>query len=141
MRRGYALLVDYGTPERGPGDVHGYRDHGLRWDVLDDPGSADITAGVDHAALAGRARARGLHALEPVPQAAALRRLGIAAWLGGELSEQGELLRTGRGAQAVRTWEGRGRARVLLDPAGLGDLRWLLLATPGLPAPSWTHAE
>jgi NADH dehydrogenase [ubiquinone] 1 alpha subcomplex assembly factor 7 len=140
LRRGYALLVDYGPPGRGPGDVHGYRDHALRWDVLDDPGSADITAGVDLRAVANHARARGLHAFEPVAQAAALRRLGIEAWLGEELAEQGEQLRAGRGPEAVRTWEGRGRARVLIDPAGLGDLRWLLLATPGLPGPSWVGA-
>jgi NADH dehydrogenase [ubiquinone] 1 alpha subcomplex assembly factor 7 len=140
MRRGYALLVDYGPPGRGPGDVHGYRDHELRWNVLDDPGSGDITAGVDLAAVAAHARARGLRAFEPVSQATALRRLGIEAWLGEELAGQGELLRANRGAEAVRTWEGRGRARVLIDPVGLGDLRWLLLATPGLPAPSWVGA-
>lgn len=140
MHRGFALLIDYGSPERGPGDVHGYRDHRLRWDVLDDPGSADITAGVDHRAVAARARARGLRAFEPISQATALRRLGIEAWLGEELAGQGELLRAGRGVAALRTWEGRGRARVLVDPAGLGDLRWLLLATPGLPAPAWAGA-
>jgi hypothetical protein len=41
------------------------------------------------------------------------------------------------GLEAVRTWSGRSRATILIDPAALGRLRWLVLATPGLPAPRW----
>jgi hypothetical protein len=37
----------------------------------------------------------------------------------------------------VRTWSGRSRATLLVDPAALGRLRWLLLGTAGLPPPSW----
>ncbi len=31
-------------------------------------------------------------------------------------------------------------ARRMVDPAGLGRLRWLVLATPGLPEPGWLTA-
>lgn len=137
MRSGYALLIDYGSNGPEIGDVHGYRDHRLLWDVLDDPGSADVTAGVDHGIVAARARMRGLVTFDLVSQRTALRHLGLEAWRHEELAGQRELLRAGRGVDAVRTWEGRSRAGVLLDPEGLGGLRWLLLATPGLPAPSW----
>jgi hypothetical protein len=34
-------------------------------------------------------------------------------------------------------WSGRHRASLLVDPSALGRHRWLLLATPGLPAPGW----
>ena len=41
------------------------------------------------------------------------------------------------GVDAVRTWSGRSRATILADPAALGRLRWLLLASEGLPPPAW----
>jgi NADH dehydrogenase [ubiquinone] 1 alpha subcomplex assembly factor 7 len=133
LRMGYALLIDYAPA----GEVHAYRAHRVVADVLDDPGSADITAGVDLEALAARARAWGLEAFEPVAQGAALTALGFDDWVRAELSRQGDLLNTARGSDAVRTWEGRNRARLLVDPSALGRLRWLVLATSGLPAPWW----
>ncbi|MGZ5351820.1 MAG: SAM-dependent methyltransferase [Actinomycetota bacterium] len=141
-RTGYALLVDYGTTTGPAGDVHAYREHRLVEDVLDDPGSADITAGVDLGAVAEHARSRGLIPFDPVPQWSALLALGFEGWMRAELTHQGDLLNAGRGTDAVHAWEGRNRARLLVDPAGLGRLRWLLLATPGLPQPPWlVHAR
>ncbi len=55
-----------------------------------------------------------------------------------ERARQGELLNGGRGTDAARAWEGRNRARLLVDPSGLGRLRWLLLATAGLGEPGWS---
>jgi len=137
LTRGYALLVDYGT-ETGPGGrFHGYRLHHVLEDVLDDPGSADITTGVDLGAVARRATLLGLRAFGPVPQWAALVALGYEEWAAGELARQTDLLDAGRGLDAVRAWEGRGRARLLVDPGALGRLRWFLLATEGLPPPAW----
>ena len=53
------LLIDYGG-EGGPGGLtHGYRDHRVIEDPLDDPGTADITAGVDFAAMAAERARRG----------------------------------------------------------------------------------
>lgn len=137
LTSGYALLIDYGALEGPSGEVHGYRRHRVLADVLSDPGGADITAGVDFGLLVRRAASRGLVHFPPVRQWAALSALGFEGWAAGELARQTDLLTQGRGLDAVRTWEGRGRARLLVDPGGLGRVHWLLLATPGLPAPSW----
>jgi NADH dehydrogenase [ubiquinone] 1 alpha subcomplex assembly factor 7 len=139
LRRGYALLIDYASREAGGGEVHGYRDHRVFDDVLREPGSADITAGVDLDAIARRARAVGMDAFDSVSQAEALAGLGLNEWLHEELEHQGTLLAESRGLEAVRTFGGRGRARMLVDPAGLGRLRWLVIATHGLREPAWLH--
>jgi len=34
-------------------------------------------------------------------------------------------------------WEGRSRASLLVDPTGLGKLKWLLVATEDLSPPDW----
>ncbi len=101
------------------------------------PGETDITAGVDFDAVAARARAAGLQAFPLVSQHDALMALGLERWLREELSRQHEELEAREGAAAVRTWSGRSRATLLADPGGLGRFRWLVLATPGLPAPAW----
>jgi len=106
-------------------------------DVLVDPGSSDITAGVDFALLADRARDRGLEVAGIATQHDVLMALGFETWIRDELVRQGALLDEGHGLEAVRTWSGRSRATLLADPAALGRLRWMVLATPGLPSPSW----
>ncbi|HEX6231361.1 MAG TPA: SAM-dependent methyltransferase [Actinomycetota bacterium] len=137
LTRGYALLIDYGSLEGPAGEVHGYRGHRVRDDVLEDPGSADITAGVSLGLVVARAESVGLSHLATVPQWAALSALGYDEWARSELARQGDLLEGGRGLEAVRAWEARGRARLLLDPGALGRLRWLVLATEGQRAPAW----
>ena len=134
LKRGYALLIDYGGSS---GPVHGYRAHRVVTDLFDDPGSSDITAGVDFARIAERAEESGLVTLGNVSQHDALMALGFDAWIRDELVKQAQLLDERRGLDAVRTWGGRSRATLLADPAALGRMRWLLLATPGLPMPSW----
>ncbi len=137
LRRGYALLIDYDSPGGRRGEVHGYRDHRVLADVLRDPGSADITAGVDLGAIARRAEARGLRTLGLTSQGDALRALGFAEWNATQRARQGELLTGGAGRRATRVWEGRSRASLLVDPNGLGRLKWVLLATKDLTAPDW----
>ena len=137
LRRGYAVLIDYGSDGSRAGEVHGYRGHRVVEDVLADPGSNDVTAGVDLRALADRAEAARLVSLGTISQEAALRALGFEEWMRGELDRQGELLNAGKGSEATRTWQGRHRARMLVDPSSLGRLRWLVLATPDLPEPGW----
>lgn len=137
IRRGYALLIDYAWTGTGTERVHGYRDHRVVADVLDAPGSADITAGVDLDAIARRAREAGLIAFETVSQRDALTALGLADWLGEERRHQQDLLDASNGIQAVRAWGSRSRARLLADPAGLGRLRWLVIGTAGLAEPPW----
>jgi SAM-dependent MidA family methyltransferase len=140
LTRGYALLIDYGAVGSSGGDVHGYRDHRVVEDVLADPGSSDITAGVDFALIARHAEECGLVAFPSVTQHDALLALGFEEWLRGELERQTALLDEREGIEAVRTWSGRSRATLLVDPTALGRLRWLLLASPGLPSPPWLDA-
>lgn len=137
LRRGYVLLIDYGSVEGPAGPVHGYREHREVADVLADPGDTDITAGVDIAMIADRARSDGLLAFEPVTQQAALRALGHDRWQQTMRATQSELQLAGRDAEAVRVWEQRSRASLLTDPARLGGFWWLVLATEGLPEPAW----
>jgi NADH dehydrogenase [ubiquinone] 1 alpha subcomplex assembly factor 7 len=134
---GAALVIDYGGVGAAGGEVHGYRGHRVVEDVLHAPGTTDITAGVDFAAIARGARDAGLVAFGPVSQHDALMALGFERWLRDELARQHEQLDRRDGIDAVRTWTGRSRATLLADPAALGRLRWLVLATPGVTAPSW----
>ena len=83
---------------------------------------------------------RGLTAFPTVSQHDALLALGFESWLRTELERQTAQLEARDGLEAVRTWSGRSRATLLVDPSALGRLRWLLLATPGLPEPAWLDA-
>jgi SAM-dependent MidA family methyltransferase len=134
---GYALLIDYGGVGEPGGPPHGYRAHRPVEDLLDRPGSTDITCGLDFERLGEHAEAQGLIAFPSVTQRHALTALGFDHWVREQLRWQSELLQRRQGLDAVRTWSGRSRATLLVDPSALGRLRWLLLATPGLHAPSW----
>ena len=134
---GYALLIDYGGVGEPGGPPHGYRGHRPIEDLLDRPGTADITSGVDFALLAERAERAGLVAFPSVTQRHALTALGFDEWIQEELATQAAQLNDGAGLDAVRTWSGRSRATLLVDPSALGRFRWLLLGTPGTTAPGW----
>ena len=135
--RGYALLIDYGGVGEPGGSPHGYRAHRPVADLLDRPGETDITSGLDFDLLSRHAEAQGLIAFPSVTQRHALTALGFDHWVHEQLRWQAELLNRREGLDAVRTWSGRSRASLLVDPSALGRLRWLLLATPDLPAPAW----
>jgi NADH dehydrogenase [ubiquinone] 1 alpha subcomplex assembly factor 7 len=137
LRRGYAVLIDYGSSGPQAGEVHGYRSHRVVGDVLADPGATDVTAGVDLRSVGERAAAAGLVSLGTVSQREALRALGFDRWMRAELAHQADLLNAARGVEATRTWDGRNRARLLVTASGLGRLRWLVLATPDVPEPDW----
>jgi NADH dehydrogenase [ubiquinone] 1 alpha subcomplex assembly factor 7 len=135
LRRGYAFLLDYATGGHSA-PVHGYRDHGALEDVLDDPGSRDVTAAVDLEAAAALARAAGLQTWGPVPQREALLALGLRMWVQGVRRRQEEAEAAGRWRDATRLFAERSRASILVDPGKLGGHRLLILGTPGLPAPA-----
>jgi len=137
LTHGYALLIDYGALGSTGGPVHGYAAQRLVEDLLADPGGADITSGVDFAAVALRAEGAGLPSFGSLTQRETLTALGFERWTLEELSRQTTLLDERRGVEAVRAWSGRIAAGLLIDPSALGRLRWLLLASPGLPVPSW----
>lgn len=74
-----ALIIDYGHSQSGAGEtLQAVRNH-LPHDVLTDAGDADLTAHVDFAALAGRARESGATIFGPVSQGTFLMTLGIEA--------------------------------------------------------------
>jgi SAM-dependent MidA family methyltransferase len=135
LRRGYAVLIDYAAG--GKAGIHGYRGQRAVEDVLDRPGSADITAGVDFGVLERRAEALGLRSFGTVSQRGALRALGYDAWANHELERQAEAQDRRSGREAVEAWSGRNAAAELVDPAGLGGLRWWVVATPELGPPPW----
>jgi NADH dehydrogenase [ubiquinone] 1 alpha subcomplex assembly factor 7 len=137
LRRGYVLVIDYGSVSGPAGPVHGYREHREVTDVLADPGGTDVTAGVDVSQVAERARSLGLRPFEPVTQSQALAALGHNRWDRTMIERQAVLQSAGRGSEAVAVWEARHRASLLADPSGLGGFWWLVLATHGLPEPPW----
>ena len=134
---GYALLIDYGGVGEPGGSPHGYRAHRPVEDLLARPGETDITCGLDFDLLSRHAERQGLIAFPSVTQRHALTALGFDHWVHEQLRWQAELLDRREGLDAVRTWSGRSRATLLVDPSALGRLRWLLLATPGVHPPSW----
>ncbi len=74
---GAALFLDYGPEHSGAGDTLQALRDGRPADPLGAPGSADLTAHVDFAALAEAAREAGAKAYGPVPQGIFLARLGL----------------------------------------------------------------
>ncbi|HJT37550.1 MAG TPA: SAM-dependent methyltransferase [Actinomycetota bacterium] len=136
LQRGYAFIIDYGfTGEETPEMVRGYRGHRLVEDVLDDPGSTDITGPVDFDALAARGRSNGLQLWGPVTQRDALMALGYRATLDRMRADQQQREQAGEWRAAIEYYGERGQAAMLVDPAGLGGLKVLALGTEGLPPP------
>jgi SAM-dependent MidA family methyltransferase len=137
LERGYAFLFDYGfRAEESPGPVHAYREHQVLAEVLERPGSRDVTAAVDLEAVAMEARGTGLEVWGPVTQREALLALGYRTWSAGVHQRQAEAQERHEGREANRLFEARSRASILVDPAKLGGLYLLALGTKGLPPPA-----
>jgi NADH dehydrogenase [ubiquinone] 1 alpha subcomplex assembly factor 7 len=124
---GAALFIDYGHCGEAPGStLRAFRRHHPQ-SVLSRPGTADLSADVDFAAVAAAARAAGADVHGPVAQGRFLAALGAAA--------RCEML-CARASPAQRGAIKRGIAR-LVDPAAMGE-RWKAMAVtaPGLAAPA-----
>jgi NADH dehydrogenase [ubiquinone] 1 alpha subcomplex assembly factor 7 len=120
-----ALFIDYGPAEPAFGDTlqavsgHSYTD------PLAEPGAADLTAHVQFASLARKARAVGLAVDGPITQAEFLGRLGIVE-------------RTARlmAANPARAGEIEAATQRLMSPGGMGQLfKAMAVHSPSLPAP------
>jgi SAM-dependent MidA family methyltransferase len=121
---GAALFLDYGPAVSGPGDSLQALRQGAPCDPLVDPGSADLTAHVDFAALARQADGVAVHG--PEPQGKFLARLGL-------FQRTGILARTLPPDAGARMLDG---ARRLAEPDGMGRLfKVLALCNPSLPQP------
>jgi NADH dehydrogenase [ubiquinone] 1 alpha subcomplex assembly factor 7 len=120
-----ALLIDYGPSEPTFGDtLQAMRGHAYT-DPLAEPGAADLTAHVQFASLARKARAVGLAVDGPIAQAELLGRLGIVE-------------RTARlmAANPARAGEIEAATQRLMSPGGMGQLfKAMAVRSPGLPAP------
>ncbi|MGH2656409.1 MAG: SAM-dependent methyltransferase [Actinomycetota bacterium] len=137
LDHGYVYLFDYGFGgEVSPGPVHAYRDHRVLAEVLQEPGSRDVTAAVDLDAVAAEARRSGLRVWGPVGQREALLGLGYRLWASGVRARQAEAEANGDWREANRLYAARSRASILVDPAKLGSLQLLALGTEGLPPPT-----
>jgi NADH dehydrogenase [ubiquinone] 1 alpha subcomplex assembly factor 7 len=122
---GAALFLDYGPAESGLGDsLQALSGHDAA-DPLAAPGSVDITAHVDFAALARAARASGAAAHGPVPQGIFLQSLGL-------VTRAAMLARAAPGSAGMQL----SAAQRLIAPEGMGRLfKALALCHPRLPAP------
>jgi NADH dehydrogenase [ubiquinone] 1 alpha subcomplex assembly factor 7 len=120
---GGALIVDYGHSEpRSGATLQAVRRHAAHH-VLEEPGSADLTAHVDFTTLARAASDAGARTHGPVCQGQLLETLGIAA--------RAETLR--RGATPARVREIDAARHRLTDAAEMGTLfKALALSHPDL---------
>ena len=120
-----ALFLDYGPAVPSFGDtLQAVRRHAYA-DPLSEPGTADLTAHVQFADFAGKARSAGLAVQGPIAQAEFLGRLGIAE-------------RTARlmAANPGRAGEIEAATQRLMSPTGMGQLfKAIVVQSPGLPPP------
>ena len=123
---GAALIVDYGPASPTPGPtLQALRRH-KKHEVLDEPGTADLTAHVDFQSLAQSAIAAGCAAHGPVPQGPFLNALGIEV-------RAAQLAEAAPGAATALT---AARKR-LTEPQEMGALfKALALTSPDLGPPA-----
>jgi SAM-dependent MidA family methyltransferase len=123
---GAALFLDYGPERRSHGDsLQALRD-GQPADPLAAPGSADLTAHVDFAALSDAAIGAGAVVHGPIPQGVLLTGLGL-------FQRTDRLARTQPPVRASGLIEA---ARRLAEPNRMGRLfKALALGSPGCPTP------
>ncbi len=128
---GAALAIDYGHAMSAAGEtLQAVRAHDYA-DPLMDPGSADITAHVDFAALVRAARAAGAQTFGPVPQGWFLSALGIL--------RRAERLMEGKDDKSRTLIETA--LKRLIAPSEMGNLfKVLAITAPGITAPAGFEA-
>jgi NADH dehydrogenase [ubiquinone] 1 alpha subcomplex assembly factor 7 len=121
-----ALFLDYGPTESAAGDsLQALRD-GKPADPLAEPGSADLTAHVDFAALSRAAQAAGAAVHGPLAQGLLLTRLGLFQ----------RTDRLARGLSATKAFALIESARRLAEPDRMGRLfKALAICHPACPVP------
>jgi NADH dehydrogenase [ubiquinone] 1 alpha subcomplex assembly factor 7 len=128
---GLALLVDFGRLGATGDSLRAVRGHRPA-DPLDEPGTVDLAADVDFAALRRAARAAGAAVFGPVGQGRVLERLGIGL----------RLERLAAGLSPAARGELEAGVRRLVEPEGMGErFKVLALTAPGAPPPAGFLAE
>ena len=123
---GAALIVDYGHAHSASGDTLQAVSNHAYADPWQEPGTRDLTAFVDFAALAKAARAEGVTAVGPAPQGDWLRAMGIDA--------RAEALSRAAPERAGEIAAARDR---LVIPSQMGELfKVLAFVAPRWPAPA-----
>jgi SAM-dependent MidA family methyltransferase len=133
IERGYVLLVDYTAADPSSAMVHGYRRHRVEEDVVADPGSRDITTGVDLASLGGRGARAGAQVWGPVSQRDLLLNLGFRDWDAAWRDRQLAAAADRRSIEAMRIYAMRSRATLLVDPGALGGFGVLCIGRGDVP--------
>ena len=133
------LIIDYGS--RGGGAPWCYLDHSRSDDLLEAPGSRDITSGVDFDSLTSFASSLGFETGGAITQREALTELGYASMDEELRHEQATAQDEARGREAVGIWSARREAASLVDPSGLGAHRWLTLRSAERPAERLTQGQ
>jgi len=123
---GAALFIDYGPVQSAPGDsLQALRD-GKPANPLADPGSADLTAHVDFAAIAAQAHAVGAAVHGPIGQGRFLTSLGLVQ----RVAALARGLGTRQAAEMMQT------AQRLTEPDRMGLLfKAMAVSHPALPTP------
>ncbi|HVL88946.1 MAG TPA: SAM-dependent methyltransferase [Actinomycetota bacterium] len=121
LERGHVLIYDYGFGEGERSQpVRAYEGQRVHDRLYDDPGSADITAGVDFGALVAEARSLGLSVRGPAMQRDVLKALGFDDWF-DDLRARRRQAEADRDSRAIlRLLSEQSRAPLLTDPAHLG---------------------
>ena len=128
---GAALILDYGPDSGGFGDSLQALRHHQAADALAAPGSADLTAHVDFAALARAAAPAAVHG--PLPMGLFLQRLGLVS-RAAILARLAQGSSGSAGGQPGLILSG---AQRLVAAEGMGSLfRALCLGQPGRPVPA-----
>jgi len=123
---GFALFIDYGRETAGLGSTLQALSRHSRHDALTAPGTADLTAHVDFAALERAAREAGAACHGPIAQGEFLIALGIR-----ERAERLAAAASREQAEGIH-----GALRRLIEPGEMGTLfKALVLAHPALPVP------
>jgi SAM-dependent MidA family methyltransferase len=124
LRRGYALIIDYGYPvqellrdHRLAGTVRGYSRHAVNDDPLQAMGEQDLTAHVDFTWLMQAAMRHGMKVEGLTTQGDFLARIGLGELLVAMQQQEGMTLDVYYRAQAA--------VYRLIDPGGMGRFRVL----------------
>jgi SAM-dependent MidA family methyltransferase len=127
---GFLLVIDYAheaeryyAPQRSRGTLMAYRRQQASDDPLRDPGHWDLTAHLCLESLQAAATASGWRSLGTCRQGEALLALGLAERLHG--------LQAGDPARLAELLQRRETLLRLVDPAGLGEFRWVAFAREG----------